>query len=611
METESLHETLRQKALALPLKPGVYIMRDADDTVIYVGKAKMLKNRVSSYFHGAHNLKTEAMISKIADFSVIVVESEFEALVLENSLIKHHAPKYNILLKDDKGYPFVRLDMREEYPRFTVVSKRADDGAQYFGPFGSRGSTFAALDAILKTLKLPTCSKKFPRDIGKERPCLNHHMGACDGYCQSADMWEKYRETLDKAVMILKGRSGELIDSLTEEMNAAAENLRFEEAAEKRDMIKSIASLETRQHVLMKGKYDTDAVGFFRGQAKTCFNVLHYIGGQLLGKDTELIEDPVEDTTEAISLLTRQYYAAREAAPKTVLLPEDTGDMEELSKFLADVSGHDVEVTVPKRGFKKEYLTAAMVNAEEETKRLTTKEERISKTAQWLKDALGLPDIPDRIESYDISNTGASDIVASMVVFQHGKPLKKDYRKFKIKTLEGHPDDYASMREVIARRCKRYLENDEKFNRLPDIFLIDGGVTHAAAAREAMHSVGVSAPVFGMVKDDRHRTRALVTPDGDEIGIDAFPAVFSFIGTIQEETHRFAITFHHDSHIKSTKKSKLEEIPGVGEKRRNDLLKAFKSIKAISAASVEELSKVVPKPTAQAIFSYFHKESGE
>lgn len=532
METETLHDKLREKALALPLKPGVYIMKNADDEVIYVGKAKMLKNRVSSYFHGAHNLKTETMISKIADFSVIVVESEFEALVLENSLIKHHAPKYNILLKDDKGYPFVKLDVKSEYPRFSVASKREEDGCMYFGPFGSRGATFAAIDAICKTLKLPTCTRKFPRDIGKERPCLNYHMGACDGYCQREDMWEKYRETLEKAVLILKGKSGDLIENLTKEMETAAENLKFEEAAEKRDMIKSITALETRQHVLMKGKYDTDAIGIFRGQTKTCFNVLHYIGGQLLGKDTELIEDPIEDTYEALSMLTQQYYSQREAAPKTVLVPEGTEDLEDLSRFLTELSSHEVEVTIPKRGYKKDYLTAAMVNAEEETIRLTTKEERITKTAKWLQDALKLEKPPVRIESFDISNTGASDIVASMVVFEHGKPLKRDYRKFKIKTITG-PDDYASMREVIDRRCRRYLEGDEKFSSLPDLFLIDGGAAHATAAKEAMEATGLHVPVFGMVKDDRHRTRALITPEGEEIGISAFPAVFSFIGTIQ------------------------------------------------------------------------------
>ena len=317
-EVEILIEALREKALALPLKPGVYIMYDAQGTVIYVGKAKALKNRVSSYFHGAHNLKTETMISKIADFSVIIASSEFEALVLENSLIKHHSPKYNILLKDDKGYPFVRLDLKSEYPRFSIASKRERDGAEYFGPYGSRGTTKAAIDSLCKCLKLPTCSRKFPRDIGRERPCLNYHMGACDGYCRKEAAAAEYKSAIDKAVMILRGRGRELVEQLKADMTAAAEELRFEEAARLRDMVNSITALETRQHVLMKGSSDTDAVGFFTGDVKSCFAVLHYVQGQLLGKDSELIEDPlgVQESGESISLLVRQFYSGRQDLPR-------------------------------------------------------------------------------------------------------------------------------------------------------------------------------------------------------------------------------------------------------------------------------------------------------
>ena len=605
-------DTLREKALALPLKPGVYIMRDKDGVVIYVGKAKLLKNRVSSYFHGAHNAKTEAMIAKIADFSVIIADSEFEALVLENSLIKHHSPHYNILLKDDKGYPFIRLDGCSEYPRFTVASKRSDDGAEYFGPFGGRGSTFSAIDAIQKTLKLPDCSRKFPRDIGKERPCLNYQMGQCDGYCLPGVLKEKYDEAIDKARLILKGKSRELIEELTKEMEELAAELKFEEAAGKRDIINAIKALETKQHVLLKGSSDTDAVGFYKGEAKSCFNVLHYIQGQLLGKDTQLLEDPVEDSAEALSLLIRQYYASREVVPKSVVLTEDTGDTEELSRFLSELSGHSVIVTVPQRGMKRDYADAAIRNAMEETRRLTTREEKISKTAKWLMDALKLPAPPSRIESFDISNTGASDIVASMVVFKDGRPLKRDYRKFRINSLEnGTPDDYASMREVIERRLERYKEGDDKFSPLPDLMLIDGGATHAQCALDAMEKTGVSCPVFGMVKDDRHRTRALITAGGEEIGISHLPFVFSFIGTIQEEVHRFAITFHRDSHRKSVKKSRLDDIPGVGEKRKNDLYKAFKSMKNIENASVEELSRVIPKNAAEAVYASFHGDKEE
>ena len=603
-------DTLREKALALPLKPGVYIMYDESGKVIYVGKAKALKNRVSSYFHGAHNLKTETMISKIADFSVIIASSEFEALVLENSLIKHHSPKYNILLKDDKGYPFIRLDTKSDYPRFSLASKREKDGAEYFGPYGSRGTTKAAIDSLCKCFRLPTCSRKFPRDIGRERPCLNYHMGACDGYCRGIPSQEVYKDAVDKAVMILRGKGRQLVESLTEQMSAAAEELRFEEAARLRDMVSSITALETRQHVLLKGSSDTDAVGLYSGDVKSCFAVLHYVQGQLLGKDSELLDDPLGSAEDGLSVLVRQFYGEREDIPKTILLQEDTGDIEELSKFLSQIAGHTVNVQVPSRGVNREFVQAAVENAREETKRLTSAEERVTKTSQWLMDALGLESPPVRIESFDISNTGQDDIVASMVVFERGRPLKKAYKKFKMKTIEG-TDDYGSMREAVGRRFARYVSGDQNFAPLPDLLLIDGGAAHATAAKEAMEAQGVSLPVFGMVKDDRHRTRALITSEGQEIGLSAFPAAFSFVGRIQEETHRFAIEFHRSLRSKRVKASRLDGIPGVGEKRKEELLKFFKSVKAIEGASLEELSKVVPKNVARAVYDSFHSESGE
>lgn len=608
-ETMDISE-LREKANALPLKPGVYIMRDKDGTVIYVGKSKLLKNRVSSYFHGAHNAKTEAMIAKIDDFSVIVATSELEALLLENSLIKFHKPHYNILLKDDKGYPFIRLDLESEYPRFSVTNRRENDGAEYFGPYGSRGSTFAAVDALLKALRLPDCPRRFPRDIGRERPCLNYHMGTCDGYCLPEVTRERYRREIDKAVMILKGRARDLIDGMEREMLAAAEALRFEEAAELRDRINAIRNMETRQHVLMKGSADTDAVGFFRGEAKSCFTVLHYVKGQLLGKDMELLDEPVEDTAEALSSLTRQYYMDAPEIPGEVVLTEDTGDMDELRSFLSEKAGRGVGVLVPQRGVKRDYRDAALRNAEEEVKRATTKEERISRTALWLKEALGLPEPPGRIESFDISNTGADDIVAGMVVFRDGRPLKSAYRKFRIKSLEnGAPDDYASMREAVERRLQHYKDGDEKFSPLPDLLLIDGGAAHAQCALDAQKKVGVFVPTFGMVKDDRHRTRALITAAGEEISMEAFPAVFAFVGSIQEEVHRYAITFHRDSHRKSVKRSKLDAIPNVGEKRRNDLYRHFGSMKAMSEATVEELMRVVPRNAAVEVYKFFHTQN--
>ena len=599
-------EKLREKANKLPLKPGVYIMKDRSGGVIYVGKAVKLKNRVSSYFHGSHNAKTEAMVSKVADFDVVVANSEFEALVLENSLIKYHAPKYNILLKDDKGYPFVRLDKKAMYPRFTIVSRQAKDGAAYYGPFGGRNTTRAAIDSVCKAVKLPTCSRKFPRDIGKERPCLNHHLGTCLAYCLKDTPYSSYKAALDAAVMIFEGKTDKLVAGLRADMEAAAEKLQFELAAEYRDRIKAVTTLAEKQHVLSKSRPDMDAVGYYCGEVRSCFVVLHYVNGQLLEKDFELMETPVEDPAEAVSGILRQYYSGDRLPPKTVLLMSELQDMAALEQFLGERVDYKVSLHVPVRGEKRRLVETAQINAREEVVRATTAEERVSKTAEWLQKALGLQTVPKRIEAFDISNTGSSDIVASMTVFSNGKPLKKDYRRFKIASTEIQ-NDYASMEEVVGRRFRSWREGDEKFSQLPDLLLIDGGANHAAAAQRAMQAEGGNVPVFGMVKDDRHRTRALVTPEGEEIGIVGMPAVFAWIGRIQEETHRFAIEYHRKLRSKRVNASVLDKIEGVGETRKKALLKQFKSIANIKAASVEDLSKVVPKNTAQSIYSYFHQ----
>jgi excinuclease ABC subunit C len=603
-------EELRDKANALPMLPGVYIMMDKTGKVIYVGKAKLLKNRVSSYFHGEHNAKTEVMVSKIDHFDVIIAASEFEALVLENSLIKHHMPQYNIKLKDDKGYPFIRADLKSEYPSFSVASKTAQDGAKYFGPYGSRGSTYSAIDAVVKAFKLPTCGKKFPRDKGKERPCLNHHMGACLAWCRADVPSSEYREAVDAAVAVLEGKTAELQKKLSEEMEAAAERLQFELAAEKRDRLRAVALLETKQLVVAGALADTDVVGYYRGPAKSCFAVLHYIAGNLLDQDIELFESPFEEDEDVLSEVLRLYYERRGAYPKLICLPFSLQDTELLEQLFSEAAGRRVYIEVPQRGDKMRLLETANINAREIAERAVSYEEKTSKTLEWLQKALRMETPPVRIEAYDISNTGSSDIVASMTVFVDGKPLKRDYRKFKIKTLEA-PDDYASMAEVVSRRIARYQNEDEKFSTLSDLLLIDGGANHARAAENVLREAGVKVPVFGMVKDDRHRTRALVSPDGEEIGIQSQPAVFALIGTIQEETHRFAVEFHRSLRSKNSYKSKLDEIEGVGEKRRAALLKHFGSLKAIKAATLDELSAVVPKNTAEAVFTHFHPKNGE
>jgi len=603
-------DELKEKAHALPLKPGVYIMQDAKNVVIYVGKAKALKNRVSQYFANlaSHTEKTRAMVSSIDHFDVIVADSEFEALVLESSLIKRHQPRYNILLKDDKGYPYIRLDVDADYPKFSVTNKVAEDGARYFGPYGSRGNTMDIVEALRRALRLPTCSRKFPRDIGRERPCLNYHMGQCDGYCRPEMDQSRYREAIDQAVRLLEGKFQEVGEELQAEMAQAAEELRFEKAAELRDRCRAIELLGKRQKVVAGSLADTDVVGFHRGTAKSCFVVLHYVEGDLAAKDWDLMETPMEeDGAEVVSALVRQYYGGRGHLPRQILLPCEIPDEVPLTRMLSEQAGRRVSFVTPQRGAKMDLIRLAGKNAVEEVERWTTREERQSKLLELLQKTLRLDAPPMRIESYDISNQGADDIVASMVVYQNARPLKRDYRRFKLKDMDG-PDDYASMEQVLTRRFKRYLEGDEKFADRPDLLLIDGGENHARVAVGVLEELGLDIPVFGMVKDDRHRTRALVTPDGREIGIQANQAVFSLIGQIQEETHRFAIEFHRQQQSQRVKGSVLDKIPGVGEKRRAELLRHFKSVKNIKAASLAELEETVDKRTARAVYEYFKGE---
>ena len=597
-------DTLLQKANNLPMKPGVYIMLDSSGKVIYVGKAKKLKNRVTSYFRGSHLPKVEAMVEKVADFNVIVVDSEFESLLLENSLIKQHQPHYNILLKDDKGYPFIRLDKNSQYPKFSIVNRPKKDGAAYFGPFGGRGVSREIIDVVCKAVGLPTCTRVFPRDIGKGRHCLNYQMGTCRGWCSGEGSAEEYRIAIEQACLILDGKTKELIEDLNEKMLECSENLRFELAAQFRDRIRAVKGLSNKQRVIATAFADTDAIGFKRG-AKTCFVVLHFNDGALTGKDHEFISDPLEDDEEAVSALVRQYYPSRGIWPKNILLPLETEDMEELGTLFTQLAGRKVTVEVPRRGDRLRLIERADMNASEEILRSTTSEQRRTSTLLWLQKALDLPEYPTRIESFDVSNLGDSGIVAAMTVHKDGRPLKRDYRKFRIKDMQVR-DDYASMRQAVGRRFARFKDGDGKFSELPQLLLIDGGITHANAARQAVSELGLIIPIFGMVKDDRHRTRALVTPDGGEISISTNQAAFSLIGNIQEETHRFAVEYQRSLRSESFS-SELSTIPGVGEKRKSDLLRQFKTLKAIKNADFDELCSVVPKNTARAVYDYYHK----
>ena len=597
-------DELKEKARTLPYAPGVYIMRDKSDKVIYVGKAKKLKNRVSQYFQdtASHSPKTRMMVSKIHHFDVIVAASEFEALVLECSLIKRHMPKYNILLKDDKGYPYIRLNMSDIYPKLELVSKLADDGADYYGPYGGRSVTHDMMEAIRLTMKLPGCNRQFPRDIGKERPCLNYHMNQCAGWCQNHKTCAQYREAILQARELLRGNYKSVAESIKESMLAAAENLEFELAASLRDRLNAVENLGQKQLVTAGTLADTDVVGYGETEAKACFAVLHFSGGNLLDKDYEVFSKP-DDKAEAVSSLLKQYYLSRGLAPKRVLLPFELEDSELFSQLLEQQLGRKPKIHIPQRGDNVRLVELACKNAFEEAERVTGKEERVNATLALLGKMLGLESLA-RMESYDISNISGTDIVASMVVFQDGKPRKSDYKRFKLEGLNNQ-DDYASMHQILKRRFTHYKAGDKGFEEAPDLLLIDGGVNHAKIALQALQELDLRFPVFGMVKDDRHRTRALVTSEGQKIRIDHNPAVFSLIGNIQEETHRFAITYHRQLRSKRLRYSELDNIPGIGPKRKQQLLRQFKSLTAIGNATLPELERLLPKDAAAAVYHHF------
>lgn len=598
-------QQLKERAASLPLEPGVYIMKDKTQAVIYVGKAKKLRNRVSQYFqdNASHSPKTRLMVSKVDHFDVIVAASEFEALVLECSLIKRYMPKYNILLKDDKGYPYVRLDMKKPYPTISLAAKITNDGAEYYGPFGSRGATQDLINNIRLALKLPSCSKQFPRDIGRDRVCLNYHMNQCAGWCQSSKTQAEYLEIFGQVRQLLNGNFKQVAAQLKEQMQTAAESLNFELAAVLRDRLKALEILNQKQLVTAGARSDMDVIGYGQTETKSCFTVLHFSGGDLLDKEFEVFS-VADDPAAAVSSLVKQYYLSKGYAPKLILLPFAIDDSDLISRLLEQQYHRKVQIYVPQRGDKARLTELAIKNANEEAQRLTTKEEKLAGSLNLLGKFLQM-EPPKRIESFDISNISGTDMVASMVVYIDGKPKRSEYKHFKIRDLDGQ-DDYASMRQVIERRFLRYVAGDEGFADAPDLLLIDGGIEHARTAVSALEKIGVSFPVFGMVKDDRHRTRALVTPAGDVIRIDGNQAVFSFVGTIQEETHRFAITYHKQLRSKRLKYSALDTIEGVGAVRKQQLLKQFKSITAIANATLPELEQCLPKNVAMHVYGHFH-----
>ncbi len=598
-------ERLREKASTLPLRPGVYIMRAAGGTVIYVGKSRALKNRVSQYFHeSAQNAKTDAMTANIYDFDYILCDTEMEALTLENSLIKLYKPKYNILLKDDKSYPYLAVT-NEEYPRFVMTRTRGKD-ARYFGPYTSADTVKNVIVSLQKALGLPSCSRSFPKDIGKVQHCLYRHIG-CIAVCDGKVSAEEYRELVESAVAFLSGKEDALINSLTEKMMYASENLMFEAAAQHRDRIKAIKRLCEKQKVVASPDTERDIVAWYAGEAACAVCVFYIRGGKLIDSESFVFSGGEILDSSAIASFLCSLYEKREYIPKEintagVLSEEDTCAAEE---WLSGKAGYRVKLRTPARGDLHKLCVMAEENAAQKAKEFVAQKTKSDETLIRLAALAGLEVIPEKIEAFDISNLGDENITAGMVLFENGKPKKSGYRLFGIKETQVQ-DDYASMREAITRRIAHF---EDAATPPPDLFLIDGGLAHIRTVQEVLDAHGVSVPALGMVKDEHHKTRALVDADGREISIAAEAGVYSLIFRIQEEVHRFTVSKMMGAKRKNIKTSVLEEIDGIGKARAKALLSRFGGLSGVKSATEAELITVqgITPETAKKIKEYFNK----
>lgn len=618
---------LQQELKNLPSDPGVYIMHNASDEVIYVGKAKVLKNRVRQYFqkNSSHTPKVRAMVAKIAYFEYIITDSEVEALVLECNLIKKYRPRYNILLKDDKHYPYIKVTLNEPYPKIFMTRTLAKDGAKYFGPYMGTNTIRNMLEIIQKIFLPPMCNRKFPEDIGKGRPCLNYHIKTCFAPCVGNVSKEEYRKVFYDICSFLEGKHKDLLKLLQKEMQQASEQLEFEKAALLRDKIRSISALEEKQKIINAShQIDEDIIAFYTADNFGYFEVFFVRGGKLLGRENYRIDHLQDaDETQLMTDFVKQFYADSIYVPQQILLETPVEDQETIEEWLSGRRGRKVQLSVPSRGEKRRLVELVKKNAQlavdNELVKLKKYEEK-NNALQELAKVVGFEKPPRRIESYDISNIAGSENVASMVVFENGKPAKKKYRKFKIKSFEG-ADDYASMQEVLYRRFRHALEEEEairdgklqeaeaKFLPLPDLLLIDGGKGHLHAVNEILEQMEIEVPAFGMVKDNRHRTRALVGTEG-EISISPVSSVFHLITRIQDEVHRTAISYHRQLHRKNSITSELDQIAGIGEKRKKALLNAFGSVEKIRTMTVQQLADAegVDKRSAQNVYDYFHSQ---
>ncbi len=618
----------RERLSNIPEEPGVYLMKDSAGKIIYVGKAKILKNRVRQYFQSPerHTPKVRAMVSNIADFEYIITDSELEALILECNLIKKHRPYYNILLKDDKHYPYIKVTIAEDFPKIFLSRKMEKDGAKYFGPYTSSAAVREVIDMVSKLYKIPTCQIKLPRDMGKKRACLNAHIGQCIAPCENRISKSEYKKMISNACQFLDGDHDELIEKLEREMYQASDDMEFEKAAVLRDKLDSIIRIDEKQKIISERQADEDAIGFYRQESKTFAEVFFIRRGRLVGRHLAILDKTKDmEEKEIASDFLKQFYHEASYIPKNIYVQYECEDMGLISKWLSRKKGSKVTVSSPKRGEKKKVVEMAYKNARQAAVdyilKRSNEKKSISKTILKLKDELALTSPPYRIEAYDISNTSGADSVGSMVVFIDGQPLKRYYRRFKIATVEGS-DDYKSMAEVIYRRFKNAREeellieegklskNEAKFLPKPDCIFLDGGKGHLSVISELLELIDQDVPLFGMVKDDKHRTRALINVNNEEVEVKKSSEAFSLITRIQDEVHRFAIDYHKKLRKKTMTGSVLEEIEGIGPATRKKLLKHFKTMSAIKNAQITDIMQIkgISQKNAENIFNFFNKK---
>ncbi len=607
---EELRKKLLEKANSLPLSPGVYLMRDRNDRVIYVGKSRKLKQRVSQYFQNSEKTpKTLRLVSAVQDFDYYLCDNEMEALSMENTLIKQYAPKYNIRLKDAKSYPYIKIT-QEEYPRLVFTRRRDADKAKYFGPYSGSGTAYTLIELLNRTLKLPTCTRSFPRDIGRERPCIYYQMNRCSGLCTGNVSAEEHRQAMKYAAELLSGRNDEVRRQLQERMLADSEAERYEAAARSRDTLKALGAIREKQKIVASPDTEQDVVALYSDDFCSCVSVF-YIRSGVLNDTAEFLygADSILEPEDMTTFLCEHYLRREYIPPKVLLAFElDPQDAEAISDYLSALAGRRIHVYTPERGDRHALCDLVEKNAAEKAKRYRMEYEAKEDTLVRLAELLQLETYPQRIEAYDISNLGTEHLTAGMIVCREGSFSKADYRSFKIKTVEG-TDDYASMREALSRRLSHLSDAEGSFAELPDLILLDGGRGHVSVVRELLQELELQIPVFGMVKDDYHKTRALCT-DSEEISIAKERELFSLVYRIQEEVHRYTVRCMEQAKRKSLVTSVLTVIPGIGKAKAKALLLTLGSPSAVQAASIAELTAVkgISKRDAEAVYLYYHGE---